>query len=185
MSGAIVGLDPSMGAAGMAILRNPRVVEGRNRPELKTIGSQNTGGTISQRAMRIGLQGDRIVEALPDRIRLVLVEGMPFRQPKFSGLYQERCALLYSVTRFLARRGIPVIEVSVTTIKYFATGDGHAEKDDVQKAMSTLWPNANIHNDNESDALAIATIGAQKLGWYEPELPCHYAPKIDWTGVNG
>lgn len=185
MSGAIVGLDPSMGAAGIAILKNPRLVEGRNRPELKTIGSENTGGTIGQRALRIGAQGDAIISALPERIRLVLVEGMPFRQPKFSGLYQERCALLYDVTRFLVRRGIPVIEVSVTTIKYFATGDGQAEKDAVMKAMATMWPGAAITDDNRSDALAIATIGAMHLGWYEPELPCHFSPKIDWTGVNG
>lgn len=184
MSGAIVGLDPSMRAAGMAILRNPRDITGRNIPELKTIASENTGGTIGQRALRIGTQADRIISAMPPQVRLVVVEAMPFRQPKHSGLYQERCALLLDIVRFLVRRNIPVVDISVGTIKSFATGNGSAEKEDVMAAMRELWPGANIHNDNESDALAIASIGGMHLGWFEPELPCHYAPNVDWQGIS-
>ncbi|WP_306904706.1 crossover junction endodeoxyribonuclease RuvC [Rhodococcoides fascians] len=184
MSGCVVGIDPSMTATGIAILRNPRLVTGKNVPELKTVGSVNTGGTIAQRALRIGKQGDAIVAALPDSVRLVMVEALPFKPPKYSGLYQERCALLLDLVRFLARRRIPVIDVPATTLKMFATGNGHAEKVEVIDAMTELWPGAKVHNDNEADALTLGTIGGQKLGWYEPELPCHYSPKVDWTGAG-
>ncbi|MFC7447901.1 hypothetical protein [Rhodococcus daqingensis] len=90
-------------------------------------------------------------------------------------------ALVHRIVEYLAKRRIAVVDVGVTTVKLWATGYGHASKTAVLESMQALWPHAAIgDNDNKSDALALATIGAQRLGWYEPELPHHLEPRVSW-----
>lgn len=181
----IVGLDPSLAATGIAILSSPQTASTPNVPKLLSVGAGGSNNdTVTQRSIRVGKQFERVMRSMPPSVRLVVIEQLPFKQPKFSALYHERCALFHRIVEFLALRKIPVIDVSVKTVKLFATGNGAAEKPEVMAAMRELWPHANIRDDNQSDALALATIGAQHLGWHQPELPCHYAPKIDWTGVT-
>ncbi|MGR6579286.1 hypothetical protein ACT89R_01775 [Rhodococcus qingshengii] len=154
-------------------------------PKLASVGAAGSeGDTLAMRSIRVGDQFDRIIRSMPPRVRLVLIEELPFTAPKFAGKYQERCALYYRVIEFLARRKIPVVAVNVGTLKLFATGNGRADKPEVMQSMRELWPHAKIRNDNESDALALATIGAFHLGWHEPELPHHYAPNVNWNGVT-
>lgn len=181
----IVGLDPSLTAAGIAILNSPQTASTPNAPKLLSVGAAGShGDTLAQRSIRVGKQFERVMRSMPPSVRLVVIEALPYTPPKNAGLFQERCALFHRIVEFLALRKIPVIDVSVTTLKLFATGNGRADKPEVVAAMRELWPHARIRDDNQSDALALATIGAQHLGWHEPELPCHYAPEIDWTGVT-
>lgn len=181
----VVGLDPSLTAAGIAILSDPATADTPNVPKLLSVGAGGSNGdTLAQRSIRVGKQFERVMRSMPPGVRLVVIEALPFTAPKHAGLFQERCALFHRIVEFLALRKIPVVAVSVTTLKLFATGNGRADKPEVMAAMGELWPHAKIRDDNQSDALALATIGAQKLGWHQPELPCHYAPKIDWTGVS-
>ncbi len=181
---AVVGLDPSLTAAGIAILNDPKTAESPNIPKLASVGvSGSESATLAERSIRIADQSDRILRSMPQGVRLVVIEALPFSAPKFAGKYQERCALYYRVVDFLARRKIPVVEVGVTTLKKFATGDGKADKREVMTAMQDLWPHARIRDDNQSDALTLATIGAMHLGWHEPEMMHHFSPKVDWTGV--
>lgn len=184
---AIVGIDPSLTGTGIAIVQHPQNVSGRNIPKLLTVAASGSqSDTLAQRSIRIGKQRDNILRTLGGlKVRLVMIEQLPFKQPKFSGLYQERCALYFDLVRYLVTHRIPVVEVSVTAIKLFATGDGKSDKAGVMTSMRELWPGAPISNDNESDALAVASIGSMHLGWYEPELPCHYSPKVVWpNGVT-
>ncbi|WP_454835829.1 crossover junction endodeoxyribonuclease RuvC [Rhodococcus qingshengii] len=181
----VVGLDPSLTAAGVAILSHPKAAETPNVPKLATVGmSGSESATLAERSIRIVDQRDRIIRSMPPSVRLVVIEALPFSAPKFAGLYQERCALYYALVEFLARRKIPVVEVGATTLKKYATGDGRADKREVVNAMRDLWPHAKVRNDNEADALALATMGAMRLGWHEPEMVHHFSPNVNWTGVS-
>ena len=90
------------------------------------------------------------------------------------------------IQEFLAARRIPFAEVVPSVLKKWATGNGGAEKIAVHDAMTIMWPHTHLYgpqgkaNDNASDALALATIGVQHLGWYSPELTHHIAPKVRW-----
>ncbi|ROZ49369.1 hypothetical protein EEB13_05440 [Rhodococcus sp. WS3] len=180
----IVGLDPSLTAAGIAILRSPDTAHTPNAPKLASVGATGSKtDTLAQRSIRVGKQFERIIRSMPASVQLVVIEELPFVPPKNASLFQERCALFHRVVELLALRRVPVVAASVTTVKFFATGNGRADKLEVMAAMRELWPHAPIRDDNQSDALALATMGAMHLGWHEPELPHHYAPKVDWTGV--
>lgn len=181
----VVGLDPSLTAAGIAILGSPGTTDTPNVPKLVTVGvSGSESASLAERSTRIGDQFERIVRSMPPNVRLVVIEQLPFTAPKFAAKYQERCALYYRVTEFLARRKIPVVEVGATTLKKYATGDGRADKREVVNAMRDLWPHAKVRNDNEADALALATMGAMRLGWHEPEMVHHFSPNVNWTGLS-
>lgn len=183
----VVGLDPSLTAAGIAVIKHPQHSDTPNAPRLVCVGaSGQNGDSLPTRSIRVGDQAERILRSMPASVRLVVVEALPPKPPLNTKLYQERAALVLRVVEFLARRRIPVVDVGVTTLKLWATGDGSADKAAVVDAMQTLWPHAAIGgNDNKSDALALATMGAQRLGWFDPELPHHFSPRVNWpAGVS-
>ena len=128
----IVGLDPSLKAAGIAILSSPQTASTPNAPKLLSVGAGGSqGDSLAQRSIRIGKQYERVMRSMPPSVRLVVIEALPFTPPKHAGLFQERCALFFRIVEFLAARMIPVVAVSVTTLKLFATGNGRAEKPEV------------------------------------------------------
>jgi len=59
--------------------------------------------------------------------------------------------------------GEPII-VPPTSIKKYATGKGNAGKDEVMLAVSRRYPDAPIHNNDESDAVTIAAMIARFYG---------------------
>lgn len=183
----VCGIDPSLTAAGIAAIKHPQHSGTPNRPSLVCVGtSGHNGDSLSVRSIRVADQAARILKAMPATTRLVVIEALPITPPKNTKLYQERAALVHRIVEFLARRRIPVVDVGVATLKLWATGDGRADKAAVLDAMQTLWPHARLgSNDNLSDALALATIGAQRLGWCKPELPHHWSPRVSWPAGVG
>lgn len=59
---------------------------------------------------------------------------------------------------------IPLIEVGTGQIKKYATGSGVADKSTVVIAVSKRWPEAEVKNDNESDAMTAGAVGCHYLG---------------------
>lgn len=183
----VVGIDPSLTAAGIAVVQSPDCAPNPNKPTVFTRGDKGSlTDTISERGVRVGDQARRIWRALPPSIELVVFEGLPLNPPPGASWYLERGALILQLAEALTRKRIPIALVGLTTLKLWATGSGKAEKIAVHEAMCDLWPHADLHNakgkpdDNRSDALALATMGAQHLGWYEPDLPCHWNPNVNW-----
>jgi len=54
--------------------------------------------------------------------------------------------------------GIPVLEVSPTSLKKFTTGKGRASKQEMLAAVKDLW-GFETKDDNQADALALACMG--------------------------
>ncbi|MFH5231904.1 hypothetical protein [Antrihabitans spumae] len=177
----VVGIDPSLTAAGVSTIKHPRIAGNPNKPICATMGRQGSNAdTITQTAIRIGDQTRRIWGSLPSSVQLVVIESPGRPNPNAPGRFAERATVYYRIVEQLALRRIPVVTVASKTVKKWATGSGDASKAEMVAAMRELWPAALIRNDNEADALALATMGAMQLGWLEPELPCHISPNVSW-----
>ncbi len=181
----VVGLDLSLTAAGIAALTHPAAAGTPNVPRCVSVGaSGSSDATDTETAIRIRRQAVTVINTvgkLAPKVKLVVIEALPRPNPNAPGRHSERCGLYWEVVAELAMRRIPVAVCSPTTLKSFATGSGRAEKRDMIAAARELWPHAPIGNDdNRADALLLATAGAYRLGWHEPELPHHIEPRITW-----
>ena len=94
------------------------------------------------------------------------------------------------VVDLAVKHDIPLLLVNVSAIKKFATGNGNASKDEVMLAMVNRYggdgfiphtgtAKPKMDNNNESDALAAAMIGARFLG-----CPVDTAPKKNLECMN-
>lgn len=168
----IVGIDPSLVACGVAILKHPSLADTPNRPQLHTIGETGRkGATTAERALRLRRQVHRVLKAVPDTATLAVIEG-PAYAATHGGIH-ERAGLWWALYVGLAARRIPVAVCPPQTRAKFATGKGNASKTEVLDAMRHHWTTATIRNDNESDALALATAGGMRLLWWPTEQDHH------------
>jgi crossover junction endodeoxyribonuclease RuvC len=80
---------------------------------------------------------------------------------------------------------VPVAVAPPTVVKKWAAGKGNADKAAVAVGVSRLWPAVEARNDNEWDALALMTMGAQWLGWDVPSRAHHAGclTKVAWPEV--
>lgn len=183
----VVGLDPSLTAAGVAAIAHPDIAPTPNVPRVRTVGERGSDeDTLLDTTRRLERQRVAILRAMPARVALVVIEHLGVPNPKAPGRFRERAVLAGGIESFLAARSIPFCEVAPGTLKLWAAGSGSAAKAEVHDAMVALWPSADLWtvrghcNDNASDALALASMGAQHLGWYPPELPHHFEPRVRW-----
>lgn len=181
---SVVGLDLSLTATGIAVLAHPVHAGTPNAPQTVSVGARGShDATEAETAIRIRRQAVDVlatVGKLAPKVSLVVVEALPRPNPNAPGRHSERCGLYWTLFAELVARRIPVASCSPTALKSFATGSGKAEKSDMIAAARALWPHARIGDDNQADALHLATAGAYRLGWYEPELPHHIEPRITW-----
>lgn len=172
MTARVVGLDLSLTATGVAWIEDDQV-------HTCTIGSKPAGALLADRNARLLNLESRIAEPRINAA-LVVVEA-PSLHSKGAGTW-DRAGLWWYVVRACSAQQVPVAEVPPATVKKFATGRGNADKSAVAVGMSRLWPDVEAGNDNEWDALVLATIGAQKLGMPVPSR-AHHADalaKVAW-----
>lgn len=180
-TGPVVGIDPSLRSAGIAILKHPTIAETPNRPELLTLGEAGRkGDSHDQRTLRVKRQAVRLNRAVPDGTALVVIEGLSYGSQH--GMSAERIGVYFLLQILLRDRKIPIAVCPPQTRAKFATGSGVASKTDVLDAMRHHWPTAQIRNDNESDALALATAGGMRMLWWPTEADHHEAAMgaIEW-----
>jgi Holliday junction resolvasome RuvABC endonuclease subunit len=173
----VLGLDLSLTATGVAQLYSDE--HGTEPPVTSSICTKPTGPLITERRDRIHYITDTIAH-LADGAQLVVVEGPSLGSR--DGHIWDRAGLWWTVAHRLTHAGIPIVEIPPTVLKKFATGKGNAVKTAVAAAITRLWPTVEPRNDNEFDALALATMGAQHLGIDVPTR-AHHADtltKITW-----
>ena len=170
MTGPVVGLDPSLTACGIAILRPADGFSATGSARvtfLRSVGrSGRKGDGWERRSARIVAQTRRIVAHVPAEATLVVLEAMPAHMPPQPYL-GDRWALWFGVHSALNGR-VPIAVVNPSTRARWATGKGTAAKADVLAAVREQWPNERIADDNQADALTLASIGAHYLGWPLP-----------------
>lgn len=180
-TGPVAGIDPSLRATGIALLAHPAVADTPNRPQLHTIGENGRrGATYADRGHRLRRQVFHVLKAIPDTTQLAVIEG-PAYAATHGGIH-ERAGLWWALYVGLTARKIPVAVCPPQTRARFATGAGNASKTEVLDAMRHHWTTAQIRNDNEADALALATAGTMRLLWHPTEADHHEAAlaAIEW-----
>jgi len=163
VSPVVIGLDPSMTAAGIAVISQNAV------PNVRTIGSKgHRADVIALRSTRIVKQAAAVLACVDPASTLVVIEG-PALGLNSPGVW-DRAGLWWGIVAGCRSRGVPVAVCAPQTRAKWATGSGRADKTQVLAAMHELWPEVTIRDDNQADALAFASMGAQMLGWDVPEL---------------
>ena len=155
----IIGIDPSLTGTGVA------ATEG-----LHTITSKPRDTTLTGRRARlteIRNELDNLVlgvkpwqfEHTPN---LVVIEAPSLAQKSQAGTL-DRNGLWWLIVDRLHTLGIPVVDVTPSTLKKFATGKGNATKPDMRMA---LYQRAGLdcRDDNQVDAHFLRQIGLHLLG---------------------
>lgn len=171
----VVGIDPSLAACGVAVLRHPAIADTPNRPELRTIGEPGRKhATTAQRTLRLRRQVHRVLAAVPDSCALAVIEGPAYGVTGGASWgFHAGAGLWWALAAGLASRKIPVAVCPPATRARWATGAGNADKNAVFDAMRHLWPTADLRDHNQADALALATAGAMRLLWHPTEADHH------------
>lgn len=180
----LIALDPSLTSTGIAVLDDTLQLSTHrveSAPPKRPRGAR-TVATLHERGARIRAIVDEIVHLhWADDAALVVVEG-PSYASSGAGTW-DRAGLWWQLVARLQRYGAPIAVVPPMVRAKWATGSGAAGKALVAASMARMWPalDAGISED-EWDAAALASIGAQHLGWMPVELGRHREQlvKVAW-----
>ncbi len=196
----VVGIDPSLTSAGVAILRDGQPVHVTHH------GYDFTGPvTFDARTNRVIFVHNKVAEQIPPDTDLVLIEDLP-EHGQIMPSMRDRSALWVLLHATLRKRmNLPVVVINPQTLKVWVTGKGSSrdtarskyqrQKQDKQLMVSTIeswWPDWKFTSDpsskdDECEAAALALIGAFHVGDPMPftPKPRHRLAKIDWSAAPG
>ncbi len=151
----ILGIDPGLATVGIGLIEahSPQKIEPIEWLTIET----KPGLTLPERLCELcnDLKG-YLTESAPD---LAVVEKIYFSKNEKTALdvAQARGALLST----LGTQGIPILEPSPSELKACITGDGRADKQQIQDMLSAMFQlSAPPRPDDAADALALAVFGA-------------------------
>lgn len=199
----IAGLDLSLTSAGVVILRDGRPIT------IRSVGHKGRDGDSWQhRSRRVRSQVQAVLRVVDLRCHqgacrihsgtcacplphptpdLAVIEG-PLMHGPAQAYEFDRAALWHGVYGALEARRIPIAVVNPMTLKLWFTGAGDATK---QRMCDTarLRFREPITTSDESDAIALATAGAFKVGDPIPWEPCERSveclARVEWpVGVG-
>lgn len=146
--------------------------------------------TLKDRTTRLRKLRNAIIDHIPTHTDLVAIEGPAYASN--TGSMWDRAGLWWLVVNTLDQQGIPVITIPPATLKKFATDNGRADKGEVIAAMRHLWRDhaAHVADDNQADALALATMAAVHIDYRE--LDCTLLERhrlavgaLSWPAIRG
>lgn len=175
----VVGIDPSLTSAGIAMLRDGRPIL------LRSVSSEIGIKSDDQRVRRITCQTWNVVnlvrsKGMPDVV--VIEKPLTFGTDGTADSY-DRYALHVEICRQFQAWKVPIVYVHNLTRCKWATGKGgksskeltsKQHKREVMQAVRATWQPwaGHITNDDIADALTLAEIGARGCG---DEL--HFRPR--------
>lgn len=156
----VLGLDLSLTASGIA----------SSTGWCKTVGRDGiTTLPLRDRVEAVGNLADGIY-GMATGHDLIVVEKPAFSRA--GGGAVERHALWWLVVEQLLANGYPVAEVGPNSRALYATGKGNAGKNAVVDAVARRLPGfATGGDDNLCDAVILAAMGADHLGWPLAVMP--------------
>jgi crossover junction endodeoxyribonuclease RuvC len=159
--GRVIGLDLSLTGTGVA----------SSLGHVDTITSKaQAAATLAARRARLRQLASEIVSRCKSPLDLVVIEAPAFSRT--TGHMHDRSGLWWLVVDALHGNDFPVVEVTATQRAKYATGKGNAAKDAVLAAVVRRYPDVEVSNNNEADALVLAAMGTRALGHpIETSLP--------------
>ena len=182
----VVGVDVSLTSTGIAVVRRDLKAYTDSIPS-----KGHRGDGISERYARIRDIRNSVEDWLyggPRNVacsRVLAVVEAPISVRHPGGSTWDRAGLWWQVVASALTCG-PVAMVSPTTRAKWATGKGNADKAAVAAAVTRYAPQVEISNSDEADALALAYMGAQKLGWVSATGSVQYAAidSVTWPHLD-
>lgn len=173
----VLGVDSALHRTGVAVIE--RAADGC-RARTEVIATATRDNSIPDRHRRIAAVGQGVGVLVGNRAELALIEAPALDADH--GNSWDRAAVWWWIVGTLLHREIPVAMVAPTTLKKWATKSGRADKADVVKAMHAMWPGVPATcsdlRHHECEALAMATMCAQRLGWPVP-IRAHHGASLD------
>lgn len=162
----VIGIDPSLRRTGLA-----RVTVDRKRWAFTVdtavrASTGHTRSTVPERFRRLNaIARDVGTWSMP--VDLVVIEGPSYGSAVSASAWDRGGLWWFLAARFLLRE-IPVAVVPPRNRAKWVSGNGNADKDTVREAVlklwAPLWAPTTPFDDNEADALVLASMGAQHLG---------------------
>ncbi len=166
----VIGLDLSLNSSGYAyrsdeVGRLPTITTGRIKPgkrrgmERLHFNRQKLGETVADAERRLDPEHVR-----PMPITLAVIEGyaMGYGGKGTPGRVFNIGEWGGVARLFLYDQDIPMLIVSPSSLKIFATGNGHAEKPEIVQAITELW-GYDVPQDDEADAFVLMMLGEAYL----------------------
>ena len=150
----ILGIDPALNNAGVAVLQ---IIN--NSPSLLHLSTikqknnqQETNNQINHKLLFLHQELQDVLQKFqPNEVAIeeTFVNVNPLSSLK---LGQARGAIILSV----AINNLPIFQYTPTAVKKTITGNGKADKPQVQKMLNILLTKHNFLDNDQSDALAVA-----------------------------
>jgi Holliday junction resolvasome RuvABC endonuclease subunit len=167
----ILGIDTSLTATGLARIDIGDYGDGAWKADIATatVGAPKPTKDKSKLAMvrRVNALIDQVEGAFDADVDHVGIEGLAYGAKGDSAWVLPW--VFGRVLELCERHGVPVTIVATSARAKFATGKGTSDKDTVLLAAARLWPEAELVNNNEADALIVGAAVAQQLE--RPILP--------------
>lgn len=159
----MLGIDPSLTSTGLAVVDTEHRSWVTERVRTKPGADRLTGQAIRMRHI-----ADEAVLAAwsmdwAARVDLVVIEGLAvYGRNSHAG---DLAGLWWHIISALTARDFRVEVVAPATRAKYATGDGRASKSDVLASVRDLHPMADVQGHDIADAVALAALGARRLGF--------------------
>lgn len=181
----VLGIDSALSHTGIGVIE---LLDGQCRGHTEVIVTpvNNAAASISARYQRIRYIAQRFVFTIRRLGRwplLALIEAAAL--DAHGGNPQDRDGLWWYLAGPLIDAGVPVAQVAPTCLKRWAVGHGGSKLRPVDKAhmvaaMRDMWPGlpatGSDARHHECEALAMAHMCAQHLGWPVPIRSHHGDP---------
>jgi Holliday junction resolvasome RuvABC endonuclease subunit len=173
----IVGVDPSLTGTGVAVIRDGRF----------------TGATVikdsrwKKRAPQTERERQERLDVILCRVSewavgadLVVLEGLSFDS---HDTMRQLAGLSWLLRRQCWKADRPFVLVPPSTLKLWAVDHGKADKGVMLAAARETFPGVEIEDDNAADAVWLAALGADHLGYPLVDMPERRAQalaKVAW-----
>lgn len=170
----VIGVDPSLTGTGVAHISDQQFIQTWVKRTGPTAPDAPIGDVSERIKSIVRWLFDPEINLVNTGTVLAVVEEPLKATHGGAGLGKpmERHWLFGRVIDGFCHRGIPVVAINPTWAKGYLCGNGAAKKDDMQRAVVATWPGRGLHliDDNQADAVALAAMGVDWLGWPGPYL---------------
>jgi len=152
-----IGVDPGLSKTGYGIVE---IFEKKGIVREWDCLSTNPKDPTPKRLQNIYLSFEHILQQW--EVQLVILEDI-FVLPKFPKAALQLGAVRGILTLAAAHKNLQVMELKPTEVKMALTGNGRADKDQVERAVrKILGIKDRINSEHASDALALALVGLSR-----------------------
>jgi crossover junction endodeoxyribonuclease RuvC len=163
----VIGIDLSLTGTGMS--------DGATTWLIRSAGKKDDD--LTTRWVRLRKVAREVCDRIPADVSLVAIEAPAFSRT--NGHMHDRSGLWWLVVSALHAAAVPVVEITPSSVKKYATGRGNADKGAMVDSAARRYPDVETGaNDNRVDALFIAAMALDHL------TGLHIVPEAHRVSLN-